>query len=92
MKKTLLILIFAVISISASAQAYGIQRHTPQTGVGTGSAQVLKSPNLNQALKKKKAEKEYNCKYRQCTAIAKSTGYQCRHCVSNSWDYTCWQH
>jgi hypothetical protein len=32
------------------------------------------------------------CRYGQCQAIAKSTGYQCRHCVSNSGDSYCWQH
>ena len=32
------------------------------------------------------------CKYRQCNATAKSTGKQCKHCVSKSTDYQCWQH
>jgi hypothetical protein len=34
----------------------------------------------------------YDCKYGQCQAIAKSTGKQCRHCVSNYGDLYCWQH
>ena len=33
-----------------------------------------------------------DCTYGQCQAIAKSTGKQCRHCVSNSGDLYCWQH
>ena len=32
------------------------------------------------------------CKYSQCQAIAKSTGNQCKHCVSNKGDLYCWQH
>lgn len=32
------------------------------------------------------------CHYGQCQAIAKSTGMQCRHCVSNEGDWYCWQH
>ena len=33
-----------------------------------------------------------DCTYGQCQAIAKSTGKQCQHCVSNSGDLYCWQH
>ncbi len=32
------------------------------------------------------------CKYNQCQATAKSTGNQCKHCVSNSGDSFCYQH
>jgi hypothetical protein len=32
------------------------------------------------------------CRYSQCQATAKSTGKQCRHCVSNSGDKFCYQH
>ena len=32
------------------------------------------------------------CKFRQCNAKAKSTGKRCKHCVSKSRDYQCWQH
>lgn len=32
------------------------------------------------------------CKYRQCNATAKSTGKRCKHCVSKSSDYQCYQH
>ncbi|WP_366185355.1 hypothetical protein [Flavobacterium ovatum] len=32
------------------------------------------------------------CNYGQCRATAKSTGNQCKHCVSNSGDSFCWQH
>lgn len=35
---------------------------------------------------------EVDCHYGQCQAIAKSTGMQCRHCVSNEGDWYCWQH
>jgi hypothetical protein len=34
----------------------------------------------------------YGCKYGQCQAIAKSTGQQCKHCVSNAGDAYCYQH
>lgn len=33
-----------------------------------------------------------DCKYGQCQATAKSTGKQCKHCVSNSGDKFCYQH
>ena len=33
-----------------------------------------------------------DCKYGQCRATAKSTGNQCKHCVSNSGDSYCFQH
>lgn len=36
--------------------------------------------------------KTLDCTYGQCQAIAKSTGKQCKHCVSNSGDLYCWQH
>ena len=32
------------------------------------------------------------CHFGQCQAIAKSTGQQCKHCVSNKGDLYCWQH
>ncbi len=32
------------------------------------------------------------CKYRQCNAIARSTEKRCKHCVSDSSDYQCYQH
>jgi hypothetical protein len=33
-----------------------------------------------------------NCQYGQCQAIAKSTGEQCKHCVSHPGDLYCWEH
>jgi len=33
-----------------------------------------------------------DCKYGQCQARTKSTGKQCKHCVSNYGDVYCWQH
>ena len=35
---------------------------------------------------------DYECRYGQCHATAKSTGRRCKHCVSNRGDYYCWQH
>jgi hypothetical protein len=32
------------------------------------------------------------CRFGQCQATAKSTGQQCKHCVSNSGDKFCYQH
>jgi len=32
------------------------------------------------------------CRYSQCQATARSTGNQCRHCVSNPGDSFCFQH
>ena len=32
------------------------------------------------------------CNYGQCRATAKSTGNQCKHCVSNTGDSYCYQH
>lgn len=32
------------------------------------------------------------CNYGQCRATAKSTGNQCKHCVSKSGDSYCYQH
>ncbi|HEU5077797.1 MAG TPA: hypothetical protein VFT72_01200 [Opitutaceae bacterium] len=34
----------------------------------------------------------YTCKYGQCQATAKSTGHQCKHCVSKPGDAYCFQH
>jgi len=34
----------------------------------------------------------FTCHYGQCQATAKSTGNQCKHCVSNSGDKYCYQH
>ena len=38
------------------------------------------------------SEESSACKHGQCYATAKSTGYRCRHCVSNAGDSYCWQH
>jgi hypothetical protein len=42
--------------------------------------------------KSEKKETRFECKYSQCQATAKSTGKQCKHCVSNKDDLYCWQH
>ncbi len=41
---------------------------------------------------KAKVETKVACNYGQCQATAKSTGNQCKHCVSKSGDSYCWQH
>lgn len=53
------------------------------------------SPNsLAKALTKTSIKKivSVECQYGQCQATAKSTGKQCKHCVSNSGDSYCFQH
>ncbi len=45
----------------------------------------------NQTLQNESIE-NVECKYRQCNATAKSTGKRCKHCVSKSSDYQCYQH
>jgi hypothetical protein len=41
---------------------------------------------------KAKVETKLACNYGQCQATAKSTGNQCKHCVSKSGDKFCYQH
>lgn len=41
---------------------------------------------------KAKVETKVECNYGQCQATAKSTGKQCKHCVSKSGDRYCYQH
>jgi hypothetical protein len=36
--------------------------------------------------------KNLKCKYRQCDATATATGNRCKHCVSKSTHYQCYQH
>ena len=53
------------------------------------------SPNINKYPAKYVIETNNSnvaCRYGQCQATAKSTGEQCKHCVSNSGDSYCWQH
>ena len=45
----------------------------------------------NQTIQNESIE-NVECKYRQCNATAKSTGKRCKHCVSKSSDYQCYQH
>ena len=45
----------------------------------------------NQTIQNERVE-NVECKYRQCNATAKSTGERCKHCVSKSSDYQCYQH
>jgi len=53
---------------------------------------LLSFSSINDSVSKDKITTEYNCKYGQCHAIAKSTKARCKHCVSNSGDRNCWQH
>ena len=41
---------------------------------------------------KDKIEVNVVCKHGQCQATAKSTGKQCKHCVSKEGDKYCFQH
>lgn len=53
---------------------------------------LLSFKSINDSESKVLDKTEYNCKYGQCHAIAKSTKLRCKHCVSNSGDRYCWQH
>lgn len=52
------------------------------------------TPNSEAQIHKITPEKTevVGCNYGQCQATAKSTGNQCKHCVSNQGDLYCWQH
>jgi hypothetical protein len=52
----------------------------------------LKQHPVTKSISSVSHHKKLDCNYGQCQAIAKSTGKQCRHCVSNSGDSYCWQH
>jgi hypothetical protein len=54
------------------------------------AAPAVKAPNQPHATAT--VSENVNCKYGQCHATAKSTGMQCKHCVSNLGDRFCWQH
>ncbi len=58
--------------------------------IGIVAALVLGTTTF--ALTRTKADVQANCRYGQCQAIAKSTGQQCKHCVSNPGDAFCWEH
>jgi hypothetical protein len=47
---------------------------------------------INSTPKAHKVENKVACNYGQCQATAKSTGNQCKHCVSKSGDRYCFQH
>ena len=55
-------------------------------------ASSLLSFTPNEIAIKEKAKFSQNCKNGQCQATAKSTGKQCKHCVSNAGDKFCYQH
>jgi len=54
----------------------------------TSFEQTIQKPTTETSNK----TEDYDCRYGQCKAIAKSTGQQCKHCVSNAGDSYCWQH
>ena len=56
-------------------------------GLTTTSFKEAKIINLHQI-----NESTLGCNYGQFQATAKSTGQQCRHCVSERGDLYCWQH
>ena len=51
-------------------------------------AEEIKVTKTSISLRNNKIE----CRFGQCQATAKSTGKQCKHCVSNSGDKFCYQH
>ncbi|MBK0369809.1 hypothetical protein [Flavobacterium agrisoli] len=55
---------------------------------------LFATPNFEENTKKTSltVETNYDCNYSQCQATAKSTGKQCKHCVSKDGDLYCWQH
>jgi len=65
--------------------ALGLLSFNTPTNPGT---HVQKPATAQQSNKMESAD----CRYGQCQAIAKSTGRQCQHCVSNAGDRYCWQH
>lgn len=60
-----------------------------------GIASLLSFTTIDNSQKNDSQLSNYSlveCKYSQCQATAKSTGNQCKHCVSNEGDSYCWQH
>lgn len=49
-------------------------------------------PKSHLTLNSVKTEAAVACKHGQCQATAKSTGEQCKHCVSKEGDKYCFQH
>lgn len=62
--------------------------------LGLGILSLFSFTTINTAqLEKQQSNYSFvECKYSQCQATAKSTGNQCKHCVSNEGDSYCWQH
>jgi hypothetical protein len=50
------------------------------------------TPNLHSKNNVENKKSTIECKYGQCQATAKSTGLQCKHCVSEERDSYCYQH
>lgn len=69
--------------ILLSFLVFGLVSFTPNT--------LEKSKNRN-SVKKIETVDNVDCKHGQCQATAKSTGKQCKHCVSEKGDLYCWQH
>lgn len=49
-------------------------------------------PINNRLFSKRNSTEFVACKFGLCQATAKSTGKQCKHCVSNDGDKYCYQH
>ena len=60
--------------------------------VALGIGSSFTSPESINLISNQVSIENYDCKYGQCYATAKSTGNRCKHCVSNEGDSYCWQH
>lgn len=60
--------------------------------VALGVSYSFSSPESNNLFSNEVSIENYDCKYGQCQATAKSTGNRCKHCVSKKGDSYCWQH
>lgn len=61
-------------------------------GCGLALSLVLSSYSLTSSTPAEAETSAIKCHHGQCQATAKSTGNQCKHCVSNEGDLYCWQH
>jgi hypothetical protein len=61
-------------------------------GSGLVLGLILTSFTISSSPNNTQENNSIGCYYGQCQATAKSTGKQCKHCVSNEDDSYCWQH
>jgi hypothetical protein len=57
-----------------------------------GSTLAIAKTNKSTSISISSKKSSIECRFGQCQATAKSTGQQCKHCVSNSGDKFCYQH